>query len=146
MQNSRWHNSKSTIERLISSLTGEHETIEDWSGAPSLVMGSRIGSAMKALAVGLDDCEISFASVLQRDAVAVFSAGAAFPFFNRSPFPYEPVNWRRKSSSGLELAAFSWMLMPAFSLRIRLSRVSRTLPASRASPGLPPLLMKRRPG
>jgi hypothetical protein len=96
----------------------------------------------------LDDCEISFAVLLQRDAVAVFSAGAGFPFFNGSPFPDEPVNWRRKSSSALELEVFSWMLMPAFSLRMRLSRVSRTLPLPCVSPGLlpAPLLMKRRLG
>jgi hypothetical protein len=42
------------------------------------------------------------------------------------------------SSSGLELAAFSWMLMPAFSLRMRLSNVSRTLPLPCAGPGLLP--------
>jgi len=52
-----------------------------------------------------------------------------------------------KSSNGLELAVFSWRLMPAFSLRIKLSKVSRTLPPVWFSPSLPPaLLMKSRLG
>jgi hypothetical protein len=60
--------------------------------------------------------------------VAAISENAGF--FVASPLPIEAVgvNWRMNSSSGFELAAFSWMMMPAFSLRMRLSNVSRTLP------------------
>lgn len=81
---------------------------------------------------------------IQRAAAGI-SADAGF--FDCSPVPLA-VNWRMNSSSGFEDAAFSWMLIPAFSLRMRLSNVSRTLPLPCALPGLAPapLLMKRRPG
>ena len=79
------------------------------------------------LALGSDEREVILL-LRQREAVAAFSAAAGF--IAGSPFPVEPpaVNWRMKSSSGFELALFSWRLIPAFSLRMRLSSVSRTLP------------------
>jgi hypothetical protein len=71
-----------------------------------------------------------YISQLHRDFdPTICSAAGGAAFFVGSPFPVERlvVNWRMNSSRGLEVAAFSWMLMPAFSLRMRLSRVLKYL-------------------
>src|SRR2546423_7254166 len=83
------------------------------------------------------ECERPHLSA-QREAV-VFSSPV---FLIGSPLGERlPVNCWMNSSSGFELAGFSCTLIPACSLRIRLSNVSSTLPAPRGSPSLPLALL-----
>ncbi len=82
------------------------------------------------------------------NSATAFSADAGRSFADASPFP-RVANCRMKSSSGFELAAFSRVLIPAFSLRIRRQQCLKD--AASAHPSLrrlvpPALLMNSRLG
>ncbi|HEY2680580.1 MAG TPA: hypothetical protein VGI59_04600, partial [Candidatus Udaeobacter sp.] len=56
------------------------------------------------------------------------------------------MNCLIKSSIGFELPVFFWRLIPAFSLRIKLSSVWRTLPPPWSSPAVPPAITNWKKG